>query len=136
MRAKSRSLLSNFFLHDNHVASDLRNNTLVGTVPKQVGAMTKMRYLFVVVDVLPWLTSVFSRSNNRYLTFNMISGSIPQQLSQLTDLVDLYDRVVPDFWFTFLAHRQLEQNRFVGELPFNLDKIVSWYVVSSFCCRV
>ena len=85
------------------------NNTMIGTLPDELGSLTELQYL--------------------YLNDNQLSGPVPASLANLTKLVDFYLRAndfsgpLPDFsGFTNLRLLELQENNFTGPIP-NLSRL-------------
>ena len=153
------------FLNHNSNNRRLSSNDLTGSIPSELGMFSSLTFLYV--SLLPHICSlsfvvlffVFlnHNPNNRALDENLLTGSIPSALGNLSSLSYLYVSLLPHIcslsfvvlFLVFLNHnsnnRWLNSNNFTGSIPSELgmlSALVDLYVsllphlFPFFCCVV
>ena len=141
----SLSFVVLFFVFLNHNPNNraLDDNLLTGSIPSELGNLSSLAVLYVflfphicsLAFVVLFLVFLNHNSNNRWLSTNDLTGSIPSELGMLSALVDLYVSLLPHICFlsfvvlflVFLNHnfnnRWLSTNDLTGSIPSELGNL-------------
>jgi len=103
------------YIEDDHVVEfDLDNNQLSGSIPSQIGNLSKLHVLSLcknnLTGIIPSQLGNLSKINILYLSENQLSGQIPPQLGNLN----------------YLQYLQLNDNQLNGTIPSQLGNLSSY----------
>ena len=90
--------VSLFFLNHNSNNRQLLDNVLTGSIPSELGMLSSLAFLYVSLlphicffsFVVLFLVFLNHNPNNRQLSHNDLTGSIPSELGMLSSLAILY----------------------------------------------
>jgi Leucine-rich repeat (LRR) protein len=122
----------NFSSFPNLLTLNLKNNSLYGTIPLEIGLLTSLNVLYLdknnLTDLIP--SSIENLRNLSFLNIaeNNLSGSVPREIGQLESLVflglsfnNLSGSLPPEMNnLTHLMTLHLSLNNFTGHLPRDL----------------
>ncbi len=115
----------------------LHKNNLIGTIPKEIGNLTKLTRLDLYNNQLsgniPAEIGNLTNLTTLYLYTNQLSGTIPKEIGNLTNLTSLYLSVnqlagtIPAEIekLTNLTQLSLENNQLSGSIPAEVGKLTN-----------
>lgn len=75
------------------VSGQVHYNLLIGSLPKAVGMLTKLRSLCVAIILRPRCPFAINATAHRLVRDNQLTGELPNQIGQLSLLQFLYEMV-------------------------------------------